>query len=388
MEIAAAYIRVSTTEQAEYSPESQLRLIHDYAEKNGLLLPEEFVFQDDGISGRTAAARPGFLRMIALAKRKPRPFSVILLWRFSRFARSREDSVVYKSLLRRQCGIEVVSVGEPLGTDKNALLIEALIEAMDEYYSLNLSEEVRRGLGEKRRRGEAITPPAFGYKMIEGRLCPDQNAPIVREMFAAAAAGNNPLAIAQRLSLQGHKTLRGRPFDARAVRYILQNPLYCGYLRQREGASWREYKGIHLPLVQEALFRQVSNELAYATPLRTPPAPEGFPLLGLLRCSVCGGRITRAGGGRLQCAAYAKGLCKSSHSVSEAAILSRVKARVLCDLCDWEGGSPLAMRYQERLVHAFLGKWLSQALSQRLCQLVGKIVYNRREDCVELYYWG
>ena len=112
--ICAAYIRVSTHDQEEYSPDSQLRLIRDYAKSNGYVLPDEYIFKDDGISGRTAQKRPGFMSMIAAAKEKPRPFETILVWKFSRFARNQEESVVYKSLLKKEKGIDVISIYEPL----------------------------------------------------------------------------------------------------------------------------------------------------------------------------------------------------------------------------------------------------------------------------------
>ena len=109
---AAAYIRVSTEGQTEYSPDAQLAEIRKYAVREGYRLPEEFIYIDEGISGRGTARREAFNRMIGTAKQQPKPFDAILLWKFSRFARNREDSVVYKSLLRRQLGIEVVSVSE------------------------------------------------------------------------------------------------------------------------------------------------------------------------------------------------------------------------------------------------------------------------------------
>lgn len=59
MKTAAAYLRVSTDKQDEYSLDSQLKLIRDYAAKNGFLIPDEYVFVDDGISGRSAKKRPG-----------------------------------------------------------------------------------------------------------------------------------------------------------------------------------------------------------------------------------------------------------------------------------------------------------------------------------------
>ena len=155
MRTAAAYIRVSTDDQLEYSPDSQLLQIRRYAKDNGFLLPQQWVFvEEEGRSGRQSSKRPEFLRMIAAAKQSPKPFDAILVWKYSRFARSRQDSIVYKSMLRKELGIDVISVSEYLGDDKMAIITEAIIEAMDEFYSVNLAEEVTRGMAEKARRGQ------------------------------------------------------------------------------------------------------------------------------------------------------------------------------------------------------------------------------------------
>ena len=110
MKIAAAYVRVSTEEQTELSPDSQVKLIREYAKKNGYIVPKEFIFHDDGISGRSTAKRQGFNQMIGTAKLKPKPFDAILLWKFSRFARNREDSIVYKSILRKLGSITALTL--------------------------------------------------------------------------------------------------------------------------------------------------------------------------------------------------------------------------------------------------------------------------------------
>ena len=78
---AAAYIRVSTDDQIEFSPASQLNQIHIYAENHQLLLLDSHIYMDEGISGRTAARRPAFLKMISAARETPRPFDVILVWK-------------------------------------------------------------------------------------------------------------------------------------------------------------------------------------------------------------------------------------------------------------------------------------------------------------------
>ena len=120
---AAAYIRVSTDEQAEFSPAAQKRAILIYAEKNNIKINENNIYADEGISGRKAEKRPAFMKMISDAKTKPQQFSIILVHKFDRFARNREDSVVYKSLLKKECGIRVVSVTEQLEDDKFSIIL-------------------------------------------------------------------------------------------------------------------------------------------------------------------------------------------------------------------------------------------------------------------------
>ena len=110
MKIGACYIRVSTDDQGELSPDTQLLEIQKYAKQHGIILNKEFVFVDEGISGKKAKNRPAFQEMIGTAKKKPKPFDVILLWKFSRFSRNQEEAIVYKGLLRKDCGIEVISI--------------------------------------------------------------------------------------------------------------------------------------------------------------------------------------------------------------------------------------------------------------------------------------
>ena len=95
--MAALYVRVSTEDQAELSPDAQKRLLLEYAKKNDLITCEEFIFCES-VSGRHAQKRPEFQKMIAMAKQSSHPFDVILVWKFSRFARNQEESIVYKSI--------------------------------------------------------------------------------------------------------------------------------------------------------------------------------------------------------------------------------------------------------------------------------------------------
>lgn len=346
MKIAAAYIRVSTEDQTEFSPDSQLKEIRKYAKAHDMILPDEFIFADEGISGRRSDKRPEFQRMIGTAKIKPKPFDVILLWKFSRFARNREDSIVYKSMLRKQCGIEVVSISEQLSEDKTSILIEALIEAMDEYYSLNLAEEVKRGMSEKFSRGGVVSQPPFGYRMQDGIFAPDEEAaPIVEMIFRDYLAGTPVRTIAQKLNDLGIKSRHGNSWENRTVEYLLTNPVYIGKLRRsKTGDRSDRYHendelvdGQHKPIITQEMFdaaqaRRADTKKMYKKYARCGQRVQ-FMLKGLVRCDRCGGTLVMASSNKsLQCHNYARGKCKVSHSISIAKLNTLVLDKLREDL--------------------------------------------------------
>ena len=324
MKVAAAYIRVSTEDQIEFSPDSQLEKIKLYAERNQILLPKEFIFLDEGISGRNATKRPAFNEMIGLAKRKPKPFDVILVWKYSRFARNREDSVVYKSMLRKDLNIDVVSISEDVGDDKMSILFEAMIEAMDEYYSINLAEEVKRGMTEKAKRGGVLSIPAFGYKVENNEfvIIPEE-AEVIRKVFNDYVNGKGFLSIAKALNAMGVRTHRGNQIENRTVEYWLNNPVYIGKTRWNpDGKLSRNYTadtaiisdGTHKPIidmetwekVQEKMKEQKAKFRKYYNPDRKDLSHW---LSGIVRCEKCGAVLSNQGG-FFGCSNRSRGTCK------------------------------------------------------------------------------
>jgi DNA invertase Pin-like site-specific DNA recombinase len=343
--IAAAYLRVSDERQDEFSPDSQLKLIKDYCSRNNIELPEEYIFYDDGISAKSVKKRKQFNDMIALAKQKDRPFNIILVWKFSRFARNQEESIVYKSLLRRN-GVEVVSISEPIQDNPFGGLIERIIEWMDEYYLIRLSDEVRRGMTERATRGLPNVAPPYGYKMVDGEyeIIPEQ-AEVVKTIFEMYLQGNGHRTISDHLVQLGVKNKHGNPIDNRGVEYILNNPVYNGFLRwnpKGKSASARNYnnpddiivKGTHSPIIDDITFQRAKQitENRYAS--RNKYARERmhtsvFMLKGLVRCGECGSTLVlqKVHNG-IQCHKYARGVCKVSHFIS----LSIINEMVLNEL--------------------------------------------------------
>lgn len=334
----AAYIRVSTHgKQEELSPDAQKRLIRDYAKKNNIYLPSEHIYLESGISGKSARKRPQFQRMIAAAKEKPRPFDVILVWKFSRFARNQEESIVYKSLLRNKCGVDVVSISEPVIDGMFGDLIERIIEWMDEFYSVRLAEDVRRGMTEKALRGGFQTAPPLGYTVsVKGKapvIVPEE-AKIITKIYDDYLNDVPFLQIAKELNALGYRTKRGNLFDNRGVQYIIDNPFYKGYVRWDGNTKERKLKnsdyGIirksnHEPIIPEEIWDKAHEKrLNTFTPKAAKVSLRKHWLSGLVKCSYCGRSLsyhnTENKGGKsryeyFQCHGHIKGQCPVTNGI-------------------------------------------------------------------------
>ena len=343
---AAAYIRVSTDEQTELSPDSQRDQILEYAKRNISIVPEEFIFiegeKKKGLSGRKAANRPKFQQMIALAKEKPKPFDCILLWKFSRFARNIDEATYYKSILRNKCGIDVISISEPIMEGMYGRLIEMIIEWSDEFYSFNLATEVKRGMFAKARAGEFCAYAPFGYKMVDKKLVVDDDMrETVKEIFKEYAAGGKAKQIAKRLTALGYRTKFNNVIDNRFIKYIVTNPVYKGYVvLSTEGKRKRDeiideskviyQKGVHEPIVDEELWQKCYDRyLNEKGKKRRETRIHDYALRSLIKCGNCGATLTRSADERLQCSRYNRGVCDVSHSFAIAAaekiILAQMK---------------------------------------------------------------
>lgn len=344
-QFGAAYIRVSTDDQVELSPESQLEEIRKYAQREGILLLEDQIYIDAGISGKKAESRPEFMRMIAAAKSPDCPFSVILLWKYSRFARNQEESIFYKSILRSKCSIDVVSVTEPLIAGPFGSLIERIIEWMDEFYSIRLSQEVKRSMRVNAERGKLQATASFGYRAEDGRLVPDETEAVyVRRIFDSFLTGKGIYVIARELNAMGIRTHRGNPFENRTIEYILRNPVYIGKLRWNpSGRTRRDFfneniivaDGGHEPLVSEKTWNAAQRQLdavkaQWGYKARPSCELKGWTS-GVVRCAACGATLIFARPHYYKCNNYARGRCRHSQHVRAEALEEAIIARLTKD---------------------------------------------------------
>ena len=297
---AALYARVSSDRQdVDLSVAAQLRALRDYAAKNGYLVAREFV--DEAESGRIAD-RPQFRKMIDEASRTDAPFREILVWKFSRFTRKREHAVAFKSMLRRK-GVRVVSITEHADDTPTGKLMEAIIESVDEFYSENLAEEVKRGMREAASRGfwmGSRTPYGYNRVMVPDgakkrpTLELDQDAAlVVKRIFDLAEAGTGMLKITRALNDEGVASPTGKLWSKNGIHFILRNEVYTGTLlwgsRGKDKAEPVRIEKNFPAIVSKAQFRRVNKLMHSRAPKRTHPRRVGstYLLSGLVKCHRC-----------------------------------------------------------------------------------------------------
>ena len=265
----ALYARVSSDRQdVDLSVAAQLRALRDYADKNGYLVVREYI--DEAESGRIAD-RPQFRRMLDEASKPESPFNEILVWKFSRFTRKREHAVAFKSMLRRK-GIRVVSM-------------EAIIESVDEFYSENLAEEVRRGMREAASRGFWMTTNApYGYRRVyvqDGvkkrprlELNPPHDA-VVRRIFDLTLQGRTSLDILKTLNAEGIPSSTGKQWTKTVVHKLLTNEAYTGTMvwgtNAKGGQEPVRVENAFPAIVSRQEFQRVRKLLEARAPAITHP---------------------------------------------------------------------------------------------------------------------
>ena len=275
------YARYSSHNQQETSIEGQLKVCHEFCERNNYTVIHEYI--DRAISG-TTDNRPDFLRMIRDSSKNE--FDYIVVYQLDRFARNRYDSAIYKNKLKKY-NVRVLSVRENINDDASGILMESVLEGMAEYYSVELSQKVKRGMEINAEKclctGGNRT---LGYTIDENKqfqINPN-TAPIIKLIFEMYANGSTIPEITTHLNVLGYKTVNSKPFGRNSIRNILHNKRYIGTYT---------YKDMEIPdgiprIISDELFNQVQAILKKnkKSPARAR-ATERYLLTTKLFCGYC-----------------------------------------------------------------------------------------------------
>ena len=286
---AVIYARYSSHGQTEQSIEGQLHDNRAWAEQNGYLIVGEYI--DRALTG-TKDKRPDFQRMIADAAK--RQFEAIIVWKLDRFARNRYDSAIYKAKLKK-CGVRVISAKENITDSPEGIILEGLLESMAEYYSANLSQNVRRGLRESMDKGYFCGGAVpFGYKVVDHRLVPDEKtAPIMRYVFEQYANGVPKKEIIDELNRRGVRSVRGKKLTYTSFQKLLHTRTYIGEYTYRGEVI----PGCATPLISREIFDKVQENLKLLS--RNPASlksNEPYLLQGKAYCGMCGASMVGESG--------------------------------------------------------------------------------------------
>ena len=224
------YARYSSDRQTEQSIEGQLKECYAYAKRNEYTIVDEYI--DRAISG-TTDHRPEFQRMIEDSSKKH--FKGVLVYQLDRFARNRYDSATYKAKLKKN-GVRVLSARENISEDASGVLMEAVLEGMAEYYSVELSQKIRRGMDINAEKclstGGNV---ALGFMVDNKQILIDPlTAPIVVKIFEMYVEGNTMAEIIRYLNENHIKTSYGNAFNKNSIHRILTNKRYIGTYTHRD----------------------------------------------------------------------------------------------------------------------------------------------------------
>ena len=223
MKTAVIYARYSSDNQTEQSIEGQLRVCQEYAQRNDILIVNTYI--DRAMTG-TNDNRPDFQQMLRDSSKKE--WNYVLVYKLDRFSRNKYEATIHKHTLH-QNGIKVLSAMENIPDTPEGIILEALLEGMNQYYSVELAQKVRRGMLESRLKGNftgGIVP--YGYRVENKKILIDETkAPVVQYMFKQYSLGIPASEISKNLTIQG-AVYKGKPFKKTTIYRILKNERYTG----------------------------------------------------------------------------------------------------------------------------------------------------------------
>ncbi|MEK7712232.1 MAG: recombinase family protein, partial [Pseudomonadota bacterium] len=282
------YARKSTDDEERQilSIEAQLAELRDFARKESLAIVDEF------IESKTAKV-PGrvvFNEMMARIERGEA--AGILAWHPDRLARNSVDGgrIIYLLDTGKLAALKFPTFWFE-STPQGKFMLNIAF-GQSKYYVDNLSENVRRGIRQKLRRGEFPGKPPIGYRnepRLRTIVVDPETAPLMRRMFETYAAGRYTLKeVRKQVAAFGLGRARsGKPLALGSIKRLLMHPFYVGqfYLKGEL------YEGSHEPLISRELFQRVQEVMARRGKAHTKRR-HTFPFLGLVHCGECGGAIT------------------------------------------------------------------------------------------------
>lgn len=284
----AIYVRVSTTNQAEegYSIDEQIDKLEAYCKIKDWSVYK--VYTDGGFSGSNTD-RPALENLIKDANKKK--FDTVLVYKLDRLSRSQKDTLFLIEDVFIKNGIEFLSLQENF--DTSTPFGKAMIGLLSVFAQLEreqIKERMQLGKLGRAKAGKSMmwakTSYGYDYHKETGTVTinPAQ-ALAIKFIFESYLRGRSITKLRDDLNEQYPKPI---PWNYRAVRKILDNPVYCGY-NQYLGEI---YKGNHEPIISKEVYDKTQKELKIrqrtaAENVNPRPFQSKYMLSGIVQCGYC-----------------------------------------------------------------------------------------------------
>lgn len=295
----ALYIRVSTDAQREegYSVEAQTEMLKGYCQSKEI--KNYSLYIDGGYSGANID-RPEMKRLIGDIK--DGGVECVAVYKLDRLSRSQKDTLYLIEDVLLPNGTSFVSLRENMDTSTpigRAMLgimsafAQLERETIKERTSLGMRERVKSGLWP----GGGRTPFGYDYDKSTGKLIPNEDAEVVRQVYSLYLQGYSTLKIAK---------LTGLKYERLAIQ-ILKRKTNIGSIVY----NGVEYKNCHEPIISESVFYSAQAEMKRRS-LKSARTSKSL-LSGLIICGVCGAkmRYQKWSGGKYKIYCYSQDKSKS-----------------------------------------------------------------------------
>ncbi|MDU1231826.1 MAG: recombinase family protein [Clostridium sp.] len=303
---AAIYARYSSDNQREESIEAQIRAINEFAERENIQIVKTYI---DEARSATTDDRPQFLKMIKESELGL--FDTLIVHKLDRFSRNRYDSAFYKKKLKDN-NVRLISVLEHLDNSPESIILESVLEGMAEYYSVNLSREVMKGMRETalQCKHNGGLPP-LGYDVAKDKtyIINPNEAKAVKLIYELYSNGVGYNLILSRLNELGYKTKKGKFFGKNSLYSILTNEKYNGiYVFNKSSKKINGKRNSHkhkldeeiikikdgMPkIIDDDLWNEVKKKMDNNKAHRgAAQAKKIYLLSGLIYCGKCGHAMT------------------------------------------------------------------------------------------------
>ena len=285
----AIYVRVSTTSQAEegYSIDEQRDKLEAYCKIKDWSVYD--VYTDGGFSGSNTN-RPAIERLIKDAKNKK--FDTVLVYKLDRLSRSQKDTLYLIEDIFIKNNIAFLSLQENF--DTSTPFGKAMIGLLSVFAQLEreqIKERMQLGKLGRAKSGKSMmwakTSYGYNYHKETGTVTINPvQALAVKFIFKSYLAGRSITKLRDDLNEKFPKEIA---WNYRAVRKILDNPVYCGF-NQYKGEI---YPGNHEPIISKEEYDKTQSELKIrqriaAENANPRPFQAKYILSGIAQCGYCG----------------------------------------------------------------------------------------------------